>query len=211
MKQVESSHYAFDRYMGKPRWASVWHQLDEVLRLAPGSVLEIGPGTGVFKAAATAFGLQVRTLDPDPELKPDFVGSALALPLADGAVDLCCAFQVLEHLPYADSLKAFAEMVRVARRHVVISLPDARPLWHYRFHIPRVGPWDLCLHRPFYRPAEHRFDGEHHWEINKRGYALARVCADLGGMARLVRRFRAPDNTYHHFFVFEVPGAGPAR
>jgi hypothetical protein len=136
MKQVDHSHYAFHKYMSRARWASVWHQLDEVLRLAPASVLEIGPGTGVFKAAATAFGLQVQTLDPDPELKPDFVGSALALPLADAAVDLSCAFQVLEHLPYADSMKAFRRDGargappcgdQPARRAAAVALPVPHP------------------------------------------------------------------------------------
>lgn len=204
MKQVDRSHYDFGRYMGLPRWASVWHQLDEVMRLAPASVLEIGPGTGLFKAAARCFGLPVQTLDPDPELQPDLVGSAMALPLADDAVDLACAFQVLEHLPYADALAAFAEMVRVARRHVVISLPDSKPLWRYRLHIPRVGLRDLFVPRPFYRPRVLRFNGEHHWEINIEGFPLSRVQGDLERMARLTRRFRAPDNPYHHFFVFET-------
>jgi len=212
MKQVDRSHYDFARYMDRARWASVWHQIDEVLRLQPAQVLEIGPGSGVFKAAAGAFGLDVITLDPDPELKPDLVGNALTLPLADNAVDLACAFQVLEHLPYTDALAAFGEMVRVARRHVVISLPDAKPLWHYRFHIPRVGPFDLCVPRPFYRPRQHHFNGEHHWEISTQGYPLSRLCEDLGRMARLARRFRAPDHTYHHFFIFEVaPPASVGR
>lgn len=207
MKQVDRSHYDFARYMSRARWASIWHQLDEVLRLAPAQVLEVGPGSGVFKAAATAFGQQVITLDPDPELRPDIVGSALALPLTDDAVDLTCAFQVLEHLPYSDALLAFSEMTRVARRHVVISLPDAKPLWHYRVHVPHIGSRDLWMARPFHRPRKHVFDGEHHWEINVEGFPLQRVCHDLGRMARLIRRFRAPDNAYHHFFVFEVSHA----
>lgn len=211
MKQVDKSHYAFAAYMDKARWISVWHQLDEVLRLAPTSVLEVGPGSGVFKAAAAAFGLHVQTLDPDPELAPDHVGTVSALPFADGAFDLCCAFQVLEHLPYEAALAAFAEMARVARSHVVISLPDARTLWHFRFHVPRRGPVDWVFQRPQLRLRPHRFDGEHHWEINTEGYPLDRVCRDFGRVCRLARTFRVPEYGYHRFFVFETTKSASAK
>ena len=73
-KQVEKSHYEFSHYITKGRWNSMWHQLDEIINLKPQSVLEIGPGPGVFKHLAGLFGINVKTLDLDPELKPDFVG-----------------------------------------------------------------------------------------------------------------------------------------
>ena len=201
-KQVSSSHYAFDRYMAKPRWNSMWHQLDEVLKLRPDRVLEVGPGPGVFKQVAAGFGLRVETIDLDPELRPDHVGSATSLPFEDGAFDVVCAFQMLEHLPFDASMRAFGEMMRVARRHVVISLPDAEPAWRYVLHVPAVGPWSITLRIPLWKKA-HRFDGEHYWEINKKGYALGRVLRELGQSGRLVRTFRVPENTYHRFFVFE--------
>ena len=201
-KQVEKSHYEFARYMNKGRWASFWHQLDEVIRLEPANVLEIGPGPGAFKQMATLFGLTVETLDLDPDLKPDHVGSATALPFADGSYDVVCAFQMLEHLPYETALQAFAEMVRVSRRHVVISLPDARPVWPYRFHVPKFGTRSLLFPRPILKQPEHVFDGEHHWEINKKGYDLARVTKDFGWLCHLTRTYRVFENPYHRFFVF---------
>lgn len=80
-KQVEKDHYTFGGYINKPRWSSMWHQLDEVLALEPETVLEIGPGPGVFKAVAKLFGPCVETLDLDPELKPDHVAPADEMPL----------------------------------------------------------------------------------------------------------------------------------
>ena len=62
-KQVEKEHYRFSRYMTKERWCSIWHQLDEVLRLQPNNVLEVGPGAGLFKALAGNFELKIDTLD----------------------------------------------------------------------------------------------------------------------------------------------------
>lgn len=205
--QVERSHYDFHRYVGKARWASLWHQLDEVLALAPREALELGPGPGVFKRVAGLFGVPVETLDLDPALQPDHVGSATALPFADGRYDLVCAFQMLEHLPYEQSLRAFEEMVRVARRHVVISLPDDRRYWRFSFHWPRRGNVDWLMPRPRLRPRPNRFDGEHYWEISQQGYSLEKVSADLAARCPLVKTYLVPELPNHRFFVFRRPGA----
>ena len=202
-KQVDKSHYEFHRYMDKGRWCSIWHQLDEVLRLKPANVLEIGPGPGVFKYAAKLFGLDVETLDLDPELKPDHVGSSTELPFADDTYDAVCAFQMLEHLPYERSLTAFREMVRVARKHVVISLPDSKKARRYQFYVPALGTFDRLFTRPGAKAAKHDFDGEHYWEINKQGYDLSKVTNDLSSICKLQKTYRVMEYSYHRFFVFE--------
>lgn len=178
-KQVDKTHYEFSNYVAKRRWASMWHQLDEVLAFQPETVLEIGPGPGVFKALAGRFGPRVETLDIDPELEPDHVASADNMPFEDNAFDVVCAFQMLEHVPYETSLSIFRDMVRVARKGVVISLPDAKRAWPYSFHVPKFGTWYLHVPRPRLRPEEHSFNGEHYWEINKADYPLTHVMKDL--------------------------------
>jgi SAM-dependent methyltransferase len=200
--QIDKSNYEFSRYMSKGRWCSLWHQVDEVHNLKPKRVLEVGPGPGLFKIIASTIGISVETLDFDPSLNPDHVGLANDLPFEDCAYDVVCAFQMLEHLPYENSLKAFEEMVRVARRHVVISLPDARAVWHYQIHIPRVGPCDFFLPRPRLKAPKHEFDGEHYWEINKQGFLLSKVISDFTEYAQLVKTYRVPENPWHRFFVF---------
>ena len=203
-KQVDKSHYDFQSYMGKGRWNSIWHQLDEAIRLKPANVLEIGPGLGAFKQAAKLFGIDVETLDLDPELKPDHVGSATSLPFPDNAYDLVCAFQMLEHLPYENSLEAFAEMARVARRNVLISLPDAKTVWPWSVHVPKVGIVNGVISRPAAKPRQHEFDGEHYWEINKRDFELEKIVADLSSVCKLVKTYRVHEYVYHRFFLFDV-------
>ena len=202
-KQVNKNHYQFENYMTKARWNSVWHQLDEVLRLKPETVLEIGPGAGVFKNVAALYGLKIETLDLDPELKPDYVGSATALPFSDNSYDVVCAFQMLEHLPYEKSLHAFSEMARVSRHYVVISLPDARNVWRYMIHIPKYGPCDFFI--PFFKLKSYicLYNYEHHWEINKIGYGLKKVINDFSKYMYLVKSYRVKENLYHRFFVFK--------
>ena len=204
-KQVDKAHYEFFRYMSKRRWASVWHQMHDVLAFTPESVLEIGPGAGVFKAALSRFGPSVKTLDLDPELSPDYVASANSMPFVDNAFDVVCAFQMLEHVPYEKSLEIFCEMVRVASKGVVISLPDAATRWPVGIHIPRMGMKWLSIPRPRLRPAVHRFDGEHYWEISKAGYPVTRILKEFqaAGPAGLIRTYRVHENPYHRFFVFK--------
>jgi len=205
-KQVDKSHYEFAKYVAKPRWASIWHQLDEVMRLKPERVLEIGPGPGVFKAMASLFGVSVETLDIDPELNPDHVASVFEMPFEDGAFDVVCAFQMLEHLPFDQSMQAFEEMARVARSKVIISLPDARPVWPFLVHIPRTGALQMLVPRPWSGPKRHDFDGEHHWEINKKGFDLNFVVRELRKIPRLnmTQTYRVWDFPYHRFFIFDV-------
>ncbi len=202
-KQVGHNHYEFERYMEKARWNSVWHQLDEVIRLKPENVLEIGAGAGIFKHTASLFGIRVETLDIDPELKPDHIGSATELSFLDKTYDVVCAFQMLEHLPYTDSLCAFREMARVSRKNIVISLPDSKILWRYRFHVPKLGTFDKLIPRPSLVTRQHKFDGEHYWEISKKGFSLSRVISDFSEWASLLKTYRVLENPYHRFFVFK--------
>jgi ubiquinone/menaquinone biosynthesis C-methylase UbiE len=204
MKQVDKSHYEFHKYMDKRRWSSVWHQIDEVIRLNPRSVLEIGPGAGVFKNTAYLFGVKVETLDLDPELMPDYVGSATALPFGDGTFDVVCAFQMLEHLPYESALVAFKEMARVSRKDIVISLPDSKAVWRYSLQVPKFGDFKFLFPKPFAKPRVHEFDGEHHWEVGKKDYSLEKVIADFSAVCPLASTYRVHDNPYHRFFIFKT-------
>lgn len=204
-KQVDRSHYDFASYMTKARWVSTWHQLKEVINTSPKNVLEVGPGSGMFTACARVCGLSIKTLDLDPSLQPDYIGSADSIPLGNESIDTVCAFQVLEHMPFEISTKALSEFCRVARKAVVISLPDAGTGWAETITIPRLGTHKLILRNPFARKLEHIFDGEHYWEINKVGFELHKVLTVIRGTARdfNLRTYRVHENLYHRFFILE--------
>lgn len=201
-KQVDKEHYQFQRYMSLQRWTSIWHQLDEVIMLEPDSVLEIGPGPGIFSHAARIFGIPVETLDLDPELKPDHIASATDMPFLENSFDVVCAFQMLEHLPYETSLLAFEEMCRVARSHVVISLPNAGKIITFVAKFPKLGIIKRIVPLTSLIRQKHEFDGEHYWEVNKIDYSEKKVVDDLSKWGTLQRSFRVTENPYHHFFIF---------
>ncbi len=207
-KQVEKSHYEFKRYMTKERWASVWHQLNEVLIFNPTSVLEVGPGPGIFKCCAENFGIMVQSLDPDPELKPDYVANADKIPIPDKTVDVSCAFQVLEHMPIEVSIAAVKELCRVSRKGVIISLPQSDRVWRNQISIPYVRSIDFLFGNPLEKRQAHTFDGEHYWEIGKLGYELPRITEIIQSSSPLktqLKTFRVRENPYHRFFTLALP------
>jgi len=204
-KQANQSKYKFGKYMRKKRWLSLWHQVDEVLALGPSTVLELGIGPGFFKALMSHCGIPVTTVDIDPELNPDHLASATDLPFADDSYECVCAFQMLEHLPYEESCRAFSEMVRVAQKHIVISLPDAKKIRPLSIQYAKSERVIFLIPRPRISPRPHKFNGQHFWEINKKGYLLPKIIGDFTRhhKIRIVNTYRVKENPYHRFFIFK--------
>jgi ubiquinone/menaquinone biosynthesis C-methylase UbiE len=106
---------------------------------APTSLLDVGCGEGVLthQWAEQVDGRVVGIDLDDPQLHEQWkdrqapnleyrVMKAENLPFGDDEFDLAAAIEVLEHVP--DPAHTVAEMARVARRHVLVSVPR-EPLW----------------------------------------------------------------------------------
>ncbi len=115
--------------------------LDELFwQAGPGSILDVGCGEGVLteKWATRVDPGRVVGIDlEDPKLSAEWaarthsnlefrVVEATQLPFADDEFDLAAAIEVLEHVPDPES--TVAEMARVAKRHLLVSVPH-EPLW----------------------------------------------------------------------------------
>jgi len=201
--QVSAEHYGFKSYMTEYRWASVWRQIDLSLNYQPSRILEVGAGSEAYKQVMAREGIPVTTVDIAEDLQPDVVGSVLDLPFEENSFDLTCAFQVLEHLPYESFIPALKELRRVARKAVLISLPDAAAGYPTRISLPGRGIRDFIIPRPYFKKT-HTFNGEHYWELNKKETPLKKVLGDLesaGLGCKLCQRY--PNNMYHRFFIFE--------
>jgi len=103
----------------------------------PASILEVGVGEGeVAERVRERFpGSRFVGVDlPDPELRSRWQAVGLSgafadiarLPFPDDAFDLVLAIEVLEHVPNPPA--ALREVRRVARSHVVLSVPR-EPVW----------------------------------------------------------------------------------
>lgn len=201
MKQVDKQAYQFERYVGIDRWASYHYQLREIFSQKPTSVLEIGVGDRVIGNVLKEHGIAYTSADVAEDLSPDVVAEVTALPFADKTFDTVCAFEVLEHLPFEKFNQALVELARVSKHSILISLPHYGPSFRFECKIPFLPRIRFAWKVP--HPAKHTFNGQHYWEIGKRGYPVRRIRASLGKIGSLRKEFIPFENQYHHFFIIE--------
>ena len=203
-KQVSKEIYDFLRYSDEERWISYWHQIVEIIRLAPESVLEIGRGDGITgDYLKNKLGIRYTSVDVAEDLHPDVVADIEKLPFTDETYDITCAFEVLEHLPFEKFRTSLKEMCRVSRRYVVISLPH----WGRQFS---VGLW-----LPYFKKVRwqkkfawfaprHVFNGQHYWEIDKRGYPMSLIVDEIKSAGLKIKKdFLAFNSPCYHFFILK--------
>ncbi len=200
-KQVDKSHYSFEHYCYPERWASYYHQLKEIMRCSPASVLEIGGGDKVLESYLKNAGVSYTSVDIAEDLKPDVVAPIDALPFQDGSFDVVCAFEVLEHIPFERFDRAVAELLRVSKKHVLISVPHFGPPVAFSLKLPFLPEIRFLFKIPF--PKKHVFNGQHHWELGKKGYFPRMLRTKISRQARIIKEFVPFDSRYHHFYVLE--------
>lgn len=193
--------YGFSQYDYKNRWISYWHQLNEILDSNPQSVLEIGVGSKVVSNYLKNQGIKVVTLDIDDNLKPDVKASIIKMPFEDNFFDVVLCAEVLEHLPFEKFEESLKELKRISRKNVVLSLPHFGHSLKLSFKIPFIKEKKIAVRLAF--PIKHKFNGEHYWEIGKRGYPLAKIKKTLKGHFKIKKEFIPFENQYHHFFILE--------
>jgi ubiquinone/menaquinone biosynthesis C-methylase UbiE len=200
--QLEPEQYFSKNYDTKYRFISYWHQLDEIMTLEPESILEIGKGNGFVSNYLKSRGLKINTVDIDKRLNPNAVGSVLFIPFSDKAFEVVAAFEVLEHLPFKDFSRALAEIYRVSRKNVVLSLPDFTRAYRIYFQLPKLGEFSRLILFPRRKKIKHVFDGEHYWEIGKDGYPLQRIMDGMRQAGFTIKKtYRIFEAPYYRFFV----------
>jgi len=184
---------------------SYWHQLRAVLAVKPKTVLEIGPGSGVFRSYLRAKGIDVKTLDIDKSRDVDYVADITRLDetLPKGLVfDAVCAFQVLEHLPWSELEKCLANIARRANPHVFISLPyrGLRVRWAFWW-----GDHLFTLGHKLMLPWRHKPIPEHHWEL---GYPITagKVTKIMKRHLDVVSKGFIRENPYHYMWQLRRRG-----
>ncbi len=207
--QVAPEHYDFERYEDAERWMSYWHQIRAVLAVRPRTVLEVGPGSGVFRRYLEHTGVTVKTLDIDASRGVDYVADITRLDetLPAGLTfDAVCAFQVLEHLPLDQFETCLDNLARRSNQHVFLSLPyrGLRIRWSFWW-----GDYLLSLGHKFMLPWRHKPIPEHYWEL---GYPLTarKITRKIERHLDVVSRGFIRENPYHYLWQLrrrrELPG-----
>lgn len=202
--QVEQNHYFNEFYDSKHRFISYWHQIHEIIRLKPKRILEIGVGNGFVSKYLKERRVNVLTLDIDKELNPDIVGDVLDIPFSGNSFEVVACYELLEHLEYENFYKALSEIFRVSKSYAILSLPDTNRVYRFNVQIPKIGEIKKFIPLPQLRQLLHKFDGQHYWEIGKRGYPLNRITNDIKNVGfKIVKTYRIFENPYHRFFILK--------
>ena len=107
------------------------YRLRAVLQHAGESVLDLGCSTGAYVTYLNAEGYKACGVDLLADTawtqgveRRYIKATAVELPFPNEAFDTVLAFEVLEHVPQAK--RGLAEIHRVCRRNVILSVPDCR-------------------------------------------------------------------------------------
>lgn len=120
-------------------------QLGSYAPLLDATVVDVGGGSGYFTRRFESVGARCVCVDCDagemaahgPPPPGSVLGSALALPFADGTVDVCFSSNVLEHVP--QPWRMAEEMVRVTRPGGLVFLSFTNWLSPWGGH--ETAPW----------------------------------------------------------------------
>ncbi len=198
--------FASPSYYDAPQFASYYRQFDEITRLSPGSVLEVGAGLGLLAWLLNRCGVYTVTFDNDESLNPDYVGDIRHLPqyFPPSSFDVVACFEVLEHLPFYDLSICLGGINKVCRHYAVISLPNALSYLSLRLSAPKLGYRSFGCSLPLPKRPQLYREGGHHYEIGWKGFPLQAIKTQITSSGFVIeRQYRNPENPYHHFFILK--------
>lgn len=197
----ENNQYSFQKYVYFLRWVSYWHQINEVLKLNPKNILIIGKGDGIVGEILKKYVSRAQTLDLEKKLNPEIIGSVENIPLQNNSFDLILCTEVLEHLLFEKFEKSLSELKRVTKKYVILSLPHFGPPIKLSFKIPFLKEIKIAFKISYL--VKHKTNGEHYWEIGKRGYQSSKIRKIIKRYFKIKKEFIPFENQYHHFYVLE--------
>jgi hypothetical protein len=200
--QVPAGYYDHADYDDWDKWTTYYWTIRNVTGRRLKDVLEIGIGSRVVSFYLRNNGVSLTTLDIDPALQPDKVGSVTELPFMDASFDGIVCTEVLEHMPFEESQKAICELYRVTRRHVFVTVPHFTLSFAMLIRVPMLGLREIRMRIPC--PKRLKPNGQHFWECGRPGYPVKRLRRAFteAGFA-VVSETRQPTQFSSCFFVLE--------
>ncbi len=199
--QVEENHYDFNKYVNLKRWNSYYIQIREAMKLNPQKVLLIGIGDGIVANILKQQGVQVFTMDYDVSLDVDYVKDIKEVDTIKDHFDVVLCCQVLEHLPFSEFYATIEKLMCISS-NLVLSLPIQHNRKLSIFKFQKLFWGEIKFSVPKYR-KHFKFDGQHYWELNTKGYLRKSIVETLNKKYKVLNNFTLAENTYHHFFIIQ--------
>jgi len=206
--QVEEGSYFNRGYNTLERFISYYYQIESITESCPATVLEVGKGAAITQSYLKDLGMKIVTCDFDNSTKPDMVADIRKIPCEESSFDTVVAFQVLEHIPFADFGKAIDELCRISKKRVIISVPYRSSFFEFVLKVPGMRTifkrsfLDFMIRIPLpFKGFE--TSGQHYWEIDSGEYKLKRVRMEILKRCDIVREFSPTLNKFHYFFILK--------
>ena len=136
---IDKQHYFNPKYLKRERMYSFIEQIELVKKFAgmEDTILEVGKGNGfVSRFLMEYLNYRVRSVDVNEDLEPDILDD-ITRPkqINEKSFDVVTCYEVLEHMPFGKSIEAMQNMIKIARKFVLISIPDMRYFINCRLSI----------------------------------------------------------------------------
>ena len=210
-KKDEEESLSKDLYLGSgyfawPQLVSLVHQIIDVHATGARKVLEIGKGTGFVSDYLSKAGIEVTTVDVNPNLEPDVLGSVLELDnyFEEASFDCVLCAEVLEHMPFEYFEGTIEQIALSTSNRAFITIPRCQHIlldFACLIKIPKLRRKLRSLTLTL--PKKDIWSG-HHWELDSDKKTKKREIRKLLEKHFIVESFeRFKLNPYHFFIVLK--------
>jgi ubiquinone/menaquinone biosynthesis C-methylase UbiE len=208
-KTKELTDFYSRDYLDIHRFISYYYQILLTVEQSPHKLLEIGIGNKIVSSYLKNKGFDIVTCDINPDLSPDVVADITNLPFEDQRFDTIIAFEVLEHLPWDETLKALDEIYRISRKKVIISLPYYCSCFEIILKLPfnklffKKSYLDFFIRVPMSLFKTKIKTPDHYWEIGRKGFGLSKIRSVFSNKFIIEKEVRPIMNPSHYFLVLK--------
>lgn len=204
--QVDDAHYNTHSYDSLQRFTSYYTQKELVFRVTKDmvqpKVLEIGKGNGFLYEYLKRNSVVTKAMDIDQRLQPEYLGDIARIDeIVKEKFDVIACFEILEHIKYEDLDNILQRISNLDPKYFLVSVPQSRMFFSFWFSMNKIGILQKYLNIPF--PIKHIFNGEHYWELGKKGYPVRSFRQLLSKNFDLVDEIVNPLDPYHRFFLLK--------
>lgn len=164
---LNKSVYYSDGYFRLEQLCSFAHQINDIHKLSPKNIIEIGIGNGFTSTFLKRAGFDIVTVDINPDLGPDLCVpiNELQLYLSGRLFDLVVCCEVLEHMPFDE----FEENIRIFSSigsRLYMTLPNYKRAIGFGgfLRLPKFSPFKINQYIEI--SWKKKLDKEHFWEVD---------------------------------------------
>jgi len=198
--------YFSEGYFSVDHFISITEQIRLVSSLKRKNILEIGIGNGLVSDFLKKAGLNVTTVDINPNLNPDIVGSVtdLAEILHQRKFDIVLCAEVLEHMPFSNFEKAIRNIAALTNEYAILTLPRCQKIifdMQFNIKLPKLPYLEKGL---FLSLPQCNVATEHHWELDSNKITKVKNIKKILSKYFIILNYkRIRFRPYHYYFVLK--------